>query len=1151
MYENTVLTLTPMRIELSSTSLEFNTCDKSSRNVTVKATGMDWAFTDIPDWITVSPSSGKGGYTEVNIEVSENASAVNRMSLINFGSVGGDCNYSMQFLVSQHHAPYTISLPVDMMRMDSDGGDKTVLVDTNTDTWTIMVPESMSWCTARKTNDGLVLTLGKNNGTASRIGVIELHTDDVSAFLTVIQRPSGVSSSEDCVEFPVEGGIRNISLSIDMPWEIKTTCSWIDIKTRSGSAGYVTIPMEATPNFSSMSRDDNIYIVISEDNKIEIPVHQDCIELSVDRETIHVSSSGSTERLNIRSNLSWVISDDIRMYEWLSVNPMSGNGDQQVTVSVEVNPGLESRTATLPISILSQDAGTYLRSLMVEIVQDGCIFGTDSSAIYFQDKAGSTFFNIESDVTWRVNSPDSWISLNPVHGTNNGQVKVTVTENTSDTTRVGLINVVYADLQKTIPVYQSGRYIRVSSDALTFSSLANSTELSLTTNGSWTAEADQSWIGLSGTEGDGDCQILITVQDNPSSTLRDGVVTVMRDEVTPVRVKVRQKARYLNVSTSYMSFFVDGGTSEPVIVQTDGTYDVESESDWITINKETASLFTINVSENAGSMSHTGKVVVHLTDLTSGRLKHEITVVQKGTAIYEYVDLGLSVNWATFNVGATAPEEYGDYFAWGETEPYYEPGYAQSGSPVWKEGRQGGYSWLSYKYCNGSETTLTKYNTDSEYGTVDDKTVLDETDDVAHVLWGGNWRMPTEDEFDELRNNCTWKWTTRLGVDGYEVTSNMNGYTNRSIFLPAAGYRANRIDDILYDGGGLYWAGSGGYYWSSIVYSYEPDCARYLHFNKGIWSSIADRNFGRSVRPVCPPERNEATGEVASIELSASEVSMVVGESVNITANLKDSNGNVIITGVEWSSSNTSVVKVERWSSAQITAVGTGTCTMTASVGDVKSTCLVIVTSYRVVNGSENGHDYVDLGLSVKWATVNVGASQKEDYGDYYAWGETETKSAYNWLTYKYCDGSYNTLTKYCSSIYYGYNGFTDNKPVLDPEDDVAHVKWGGNWRIPTKEEFEELDNVDNCTWTWTSLNGVNGYKITSNISGYDGRFIFLPAAGYRSDSYLNYAGRWGLYQSRSFNDSSSDRQMYFESAYREMRNSDRCQGQSVRPVCP
>ena len=204
---------------------------------------------------------------------------------------------------------------------------------------------------------------------------------------------------------------------------------------------------------------------------------------------------------------------------------------------------------------------------------------------------------------------------------------------------------------------------------------------------------------------------------------------------------------------------------------------------------------------------------------------NEVEVYQACTVVngHEAVDLGLSVKWATMNIGASSPEDYGDSFAWGETTP------------------KSTYGWETYKWCNGSYTTMTKYCISSSYGTVDNKTVLDLADDAANANWGGSWRMPTKAEQDELDSNCTWEWTTQNGVNGYKVTSKTNG---NSIFLPAAGCR--------YDSS-LYGAGSSGHYWSSSLYADNPLGAWYLRFNSGnFYMSSGDRCYGRSVRAVCP-----------------------------------------------------------------------------------------------------------------------------------------------------------------------------------------------------------------------------------------------------------------------------------------------------------
>ena len=241
--------------------------------------------------------------------------------------------------------------------------------------------------------------------------------------------------------------------------------------------------------------------------------------------------------------------------------------------------------------------------------------------------------------------------------------------------------------------------------------------------------------------------------------------------------------------------------------------------------------------------------MVNLKSLFYGNVKSFTTLELK----YEYVDLGLSVKWATCNVGATSPTDYGDYFAWGETEPYYQPGYAQSESPLWKSGKSAGYDWSTYKYCNGSSSTMTKYCTKSSYGTVDYEAMLDLTDDAARANWGGSWCMPTPTEFEELlnRDNCAWIWYASgnsefNGVAGYKVTSRKSGYKGNYIFLPAAGYRVGTSLDN---------AGSSGGYWSSFLDTGGSSVARGLYFSSVYRGTSGSRNFryyGRSVRPVCP-----------------------------------------------------------------------------------------------------------------------------------------------------------------------------------------------------------------------------------------------------------------------------------------------------------
>ena len=194
---------------------------------------------------------------------------------------------------------------------------------------------------------------------------------------------------------------------------------------------------------------------------------------------------------------------------------------------------------------------------------------------------------------------------------------------------------------------------------------------------------------------------------------------------------------------------------------------------------------------------------------------------------HKCVNLGLpsGTKWATCNIGANAPEEYGDYYAWGEIEGKSD------------------YSWDTYKWCMGSHLNMTKYCTNSWYGMVDNKSVLESEDDVAHIKWGGTWRTPTIEELRELEDKCTWEWITQNGVYGYRVI----GPNGNSIFLPAAGsrYTSSREDDT----------GSYGCYWSSSLCRSSESCEAYrLRFNSDFRNCNFEgydlRRFGYTVRPV-------------------------------------------------------------------------------------------------------------------------------------------------------------------------------------------------------------------------------------------------------------------------------------------------------------
>lgn len=258
--------------------------------------------------------------------------------------------------------------------------------------------------------------------------------------------------------------------------------------------------------------------------------------------------------------------------------------------------------------------------------------------------------------------------------------------------------------------------------------------------------------------------------------------------------------------------------------------------------------------------------------LTSGKVKTIYVPTEESVAVYkaatywssyasiikwvnaipvpEAVDLGLSVKWASFNLGASAPEERGDFYAWGEVEPYY----ASFEPLTWKEGKEAGYMPASYSFYYGNPSAITKYNTKEEDGIVDNLTQLELADDAANYNLKGSWRIPTDEEWNELMdsNNCTWTYTTLNGVYGYRVTSKKSGFKSHSVFIPLTGIFSTE------DGLTFYPTSKRGNYWSSTLNSGNP----YSVWFARVWEyntlskegydriNLGGRVAGYSIRPV-------------------------------------------------------------------------------------------------------------------------------------------------------------------------------------------------------------------------------------------------------------------------------------------------------------
>ena len=426
--------------------------------------------------------------------------------------------------------------------------------------------------------------------------------------------------------------------------------------------------------------------------------------------------------------------------------------------------------------------------------------------------------------------------------------------------------------------------------------------------------------------------------------------------------------------------------------------------------------------------------------------------------------------WATTNIGAEKPEDCGYYFWWGDTVGYKR----ENDKWVASDGSNSNFSF--------EEGNTPTYNKDASTlqseGWITEDGVLASEHDAAQAHWGNDWRMPTKQELDGLINNCTWVWTITNGVKGY-IVCGKDEYAAMSIFLPCSGRGY---------GNTLNYSGSSGTYWSSVYHSTGNSIySRELLFNSSEHRmNYYYRCYGFSVRPVHDAVKCTVTFDVcggSSVNPILVRVGQPVGELPTPTREGYNFLG---------------------W--------------FTAFEGGDAITSTTIITANMTIYARWERCKVQLWENGPYWATTNIGAERPEDYGYYFWWGDTVGYKRENdkWVA---SDGSNSNFSfEEDNAPTYGKGistlqseGWITAEGVLAPEHDAAKKHWGGDWRMPTKQEFDDLHNK--CDWTWGSMNGVNGYVVRGK-GDYASNSIFLPCAGWGDGTSLSYAGSYGNYWS-------------------------------------
>lgn len=621
-YHPISITLQKHRLECNKEKLSFDG-SVSSDAMSVKCVNTPWRFTGMADWLRLSPQSGDKD-ASVSVSVTENPSVHDiRTCVLNLKSEASDFPYSPNVTVTQAKATPYINVLGKSFDFIAAGETKTVSVLSNI---VYDVNSSQTWLQATVSADRKTLTLkcAPNTTTSTRTAYVSLSGMGVNTTtISVSQAGAGINLSQTTpISAPAYGGKYNLQLESDVAWT--ATCgsySWINVSPSQGNAGTSAVLLEVAPNATTSSRTGYVYFKIGTTNVVELKVQQEGIYMNLSSSSVNFDADACTRDVSVNSNYEWKV---LSKPEWVNAPTESVLGDGTLTLGVEDNNSTSSRSGVVTIGIEGLSTNKD-----IEVVQQGRTFGNLIGTLQFAAEGGSQFFTITADYYWTAISNQSWLTLSSTSGNGTTVVTATVPENNLDHARMAKINVRVGDTEKSISVTQRSHYLTITpTDFEALPSTGGTYELTIASDDAWTASTKAPWLSVSPNSGTGNIDVKVTAADNPSVNERKDSLFISTAFVDSIKVVILQSARYLTVDTRDIYFFYRGGESEPVLINTDGTYTVTTQDSWLTI-KETGKTFTVTATENTGEDARTGKVVVALAGLQTGESKEiEIPVVQ-------------------------------------------------------------------------------------------------------------------------------------------------------------------------------------------------------------------------------------------------------------------------------------------------------------------------------------------------------------------------------------------------------------------------------------------------------------------------------------------------------------------------------------------
>ena len=627
-----VVGITPKSLMVGTSTINFGANENLTATLPIKSQNLAWNLSGEPAWLTVSPKQGSQS-ADVALTAAENTS-VDEARVGVLSLTASETGVGKQIAVSQQQADIVLTPSTTSISANAASSMQYVAITANVE-WTATCSDS--WLKLERSGSTLNVAISENTG-ASRTTTIHLKrtgTATTLATIQIVQGEAGVTGSTEQLIFDVNGEEKTYTFEADASWTASTSdASWLTVTPTGGSNSVKSVKIIALPNMSLNERSGFVYIKIGTTTKLEIPVKQSGVEMSVSETSVKFDAGAETIVVTVKSNVAWQILDKP---EWVTVSPSSCfSGTCAVQFSAAENTNTSPRYGKVLFAI-KNGKNSFLS---VDVQQAAMHLPEIPNSLNVSNNAQSILIDIKSTDIWTVSTSANWIEVSPTEHVGDGTLEISITENNDDATRTGTITVSStANRNQTITIKQEGKTFIVDYSDVIKSANACTVTVNVTSNVYWTVASEADWLTPSRLEGFSNGTINVAVTNNPSINKREGTLLFNATNKPAMRLAFIQPGRTLSVDTELIVISSKGGDSQVVKVASDGEFEVTTSDSWITVNRQLGvNTFTVTVQELASESTRSGKVEIRLTGvpLGEGTLTRTVTVTQAITSI----DLG-------------------------------------------------------------------------------------------------------------------------------------------------------------------------------------------------------------------------------------------------------------------------------------------------------------------------------------------------------------------------------------------------------------------------------------------------------------------------------------------------------------------------------